>query len=151
MEQSTSRSSLGCKAFCIVFFVFWSICWNSLVHFKNCPEYLTIHLGVVAFEKGAFGSPSTMVANLYTYSPSARVKEGIDYMYSNYLCFLLPLGWYFSVTLIVFSLGDEQFRRAQLFCISYRLRLPGILLVLFWIITSSPTINDTVVVLRCHI
>ena len=28
---------------------------------------LTLHLGVVAIEKGAFGSPSTMVANLLTY------------------------------------------------------------------------------------
>ena len=28
---------------------------------------LSLHLGVVAIEKGAFGSPSTMVANFYFY------------------------------------------------------------------------------------
>ena len=30
-----------------------------------CPP---LHLGVVAIEKGAFGSPSTMVANLFHFS-----------------------------------------------------------------------------------
>ena len=40
---SLSMSSLGCKAFCIVFnyLILWSICLIfSLVHFKNGPEYL---------------------------------------------------------------------------------------------------------------
>ena len=40
---SLSMSSLGCKALCIIisFLVFRSICWSSLVHTKNGPEYLT--------------------------------------------------------------------------------------------------------------
>ena len=33
------------------------------VRFKGKVERPPLHLGVVAIEKGAFGSPSTMVAN----------------------------------------------------------------------------------------
>ena len=36
------------------------------VRFKGKVEQSSLHLGVVAIEKGAFGSPSTMVAN-FTY------------------------------------------------------------------------------------
>ena len=38
-----STSSLGYNALCTVisFLVFWSICFRSLVHFKNGPKYLT--------------------------------------------------------------------------------------------------------------
>ena len=38
---SLSTSSLGCYALCkvISFLVLWSICWFSLVHVKNGPEY----------------------------------------------------------------------------------------------------------------
>ena len=41
---SLVMSSIGCKVSCVLvsFQVLWSICWsNSLVHFKNSPEYLT--------------------------------------------------------------------------------------------------------------
>ena len=40
---SLSTSSLGCKALCIVmsFLVLWSICWSSLINFKNGSLYLT--------------------------------------------------------------------------------------------------------------
>ena len=40
---SQSTSSLGCNALCVVisFLVLWSTCLSSsLIHFKNCPEYL---------------------------------------------------------------------------------------------------------------
>ena len=33
------------------------------VPIKGKVEHLPLHLGVVGIEKGAFGSPSTMVAN----------------------------------------------------------------------------------------
>ena len=97
----------------------------------------------------------------FFYNPSSGVytrpsmKEVSDYMYSMYLC-LFYLFW-----VIIFShtgstlLRRWQFCNVQFFSVSYRLGLPGILLmcfsVHFLIILSAPTITGMVVVLKCHV
>ena len=42
---------------------------------------LPLHLGVVAIEKGAFGSPSTMVANFTLQNSVSRQLPNTDYIY----------------------------------------------------------------------
>ena len=69
--------------------------------------------------------------------------------------FAASFGWYFSVTLILLSYGDEQFHKMQDFVFHIGQGLPGILVmclfVPFLIIPSAPTNTATVVVFKCLI
>ena len=71
---SLSTSFLGCNALCIViiFLVLWSICSSSsLVHFKNCPEYVTrgttqVFIHLIRFLQYSFVSSSFLVILSYS-------------------------------------------------------------------------------------
>ena len=65
---SLSTSSLGCNAVCMVisFLMIWSICFFSLINFKNGPEYLTkgtalVFISFIGFQLYSFVSSRFLV------------------------------------------------------------------------------------------
>ena len=61
---------------------------------REWSSALPLHLGVVAMEKGAFGSPSTKVAN-FTYSLYSYIYTNI-YVY-RYICILIYIYIYIYI------------------------------------------------------
>ena len=93
--------------------------------------------------------------NSFSYNPSSglysrlRFREDSNYMFSMYLYFYCLFG------MIFFSHTEMSCFVKCIFCISYRLGLPGIFLMCLsvhhLIILRTPIITGTMVVLRGHI
>ena len=151
----------------ILFIISWIICTNIfifLVSITVCQSMLSNRLRtvepyrivIIIIQLSALNSFSNnLLLGLY---PWSSVREVIDFMLSMDLCFLLPFLWViFPLMLIVHFKGDEQFRKVHFFFFFFLVshinrKFHGFLLIFlpisFWIIPRTPTIIDTVLVLK---